>query len=397
MIKRFLSKERLDLLIYGGLLLLALSECVSEPLSRHSGIFVIVVGLLRLVLYPKAVKNLFSCRTVLLLILVYLVGVLVGVAHSGHAWLTLTEDYSVRFNYSALLVLVIPALIKAENKLVNIMLLSGVSMLILDGHIFWQVFEGNMRPAPLSSRWLVALAVFYGMLTPMFFVFALKCRGRLKYAFGFLFVMGFLGTVATGIRSAWLSVIVVLLGLTFYEWRGNLKRAFGIAGVMIFAISIIAFANARYLDRMASVADMKQQQVTERFLMWESTMKMFRDNPLLGVGAGNWGDMYQQKYISPDAKEPFIRHAHSNYFQFLGEYGLLGLGAYLVMMIGLLIFFFKRRKETFALAMLAAQISFMLYSATESPYLEYGAMRLYWLLLGVSVAGTIAAKRELLK
>ena len=31
------------------------------------------------------------------------------------------------------------------------------------------------------------------------------------------------------------------------------------------------------------------------YLMWESAMKMGLDNPLLGVGMGNYTDKYQKK------------------------------------------------------------------------------------------------------
>lgn len=46
-------------------------------------------------------------------------------------------------------------------------------------------------------------------------------------------------------------------------------------------------------------------------------MKMGLDNPLLGVGMGNYTDKYQKEYIDQEAKESYIAHAHNNFFSSL--------------------------------------------------------------------------------
>lgn len=55
---------------------------------------------------------------------------------------------------------------------------------------------------------------------------------------------------------------------------------------------------------------------------------MFRDHPVLGVGLGQYKDNYQQKYILPQAKEPYLTHAHNNFLPMLAENGIIGFAGF---------------------------------------------------------------------
>lgn len=389
-IKKFLTPERLDKWIYWSFLLLALAECASEPLSRHAGKLAIFFGLIRFALYPPAAKIFCGCGKIFAAMIFFVAVLITGAIHSGH-FVDAVTDYPLLFNYNMLLIPVLVAAVRDREKILKIFFLMGCSVLILDGWIFYQVMMGNMRPMPLSSRGMVALGIFFSLLTPAFFVFSSrlkqKAQKKMRKAFIIFFAAAFLGTIAAGIRALWLAVAIVLLPLMIYELRAKRKKAAAVLLAMCIVVSGIALSHDNYLKRMQSVTDMNQQQVTERVLMWKSSAEMARDNPLLGVGAGNWGDMYQKKYISPDAKEPYIRHAHSNYFQFLGEYGILGFAAYVLLLGSVLAFAWRRRKNMFAWALISSLGAFMIYTGTESSFLEYGSMRMFWLLLAACTAG----------
>ncbi len=392
MIKHFfgkhLTKKNLDKCIYCLFLLLAFSVCVSEPFSRHCGKAVIALGLLRLFLYRDDWRLLLNYRRLAAAITAYLAALAAGTLTGGHIWQTLTQDYSVLFNYNALLVPIMILTVREGYKLLKITAAIGLSLIILDGYILWQIMQGNMRPDALSSRGQVALGVFFGILTPMFFVLAAKMKGAWRPLFAILFVAAFFGTIGTGIRSAWLAVIVMLMGAAFFVWHGKWKSIIGGALVMAVTVGVVAFSNANYLNRMQSISDMQQQQVAERFLMWESSFRMFKDQPLFGVGAGNWGDAYQQTYISPNAKEPYQRHAHSDYMQFLAEYGIVGLLGFLTMTVSLTVFAWRHRDNPWAAAFFFGHTALMLYAATENPFREYGTIRFYWLVLAIVLSGT---------
>lgn len=70
--------------------------------------------------------------------------------------------------------------------------------------------------------------------------------------------------------------------------------------------------------------------IVERMARWQSAWEMFTNNPLLGVGPGNYVVAYES-YALPNWSDP-LGHAHNYYLNMLAETGLLGAGAYLAML-----------------------------------------------------------------
>ena len=68
-----------------------------------------------------------------------------------------------------------------------------------------------------------------------------------------------------------------------------------------------------------------------RFDVWTSSINMFKDHPVTGVGIGQWRTIYEASYRLPTENQ-HLYHAHNNFIQLLGEVGLLGL-------LGVLIFY----------------------------------------------------------
>jgi putative inorganic carbon (HCO3(-)) transporter len=69
--------------------------------------------------------------------------------------------------------------------------------------------------------------------------------------------------------------------------------------------------------------------VVERLAHWQAALGMLSDHPLLGVGIGNYVPVYAG-YALPGWKDP-LGHAHNYYLHVAAETGLLGLGAYLLL------------------------------------------------------------------
>lgn len=71
--------------------------------------------------------------------------------------------------------------------------------------------------------------------------------------------------------------------------------------------------------------------VVERLAHWEAALGMLNDHPLLGVGIGNYVPVYPA-YALPGWRDP-LGHAHNYYLHIAAETGLVGLAAYLVVLI----------------------------------------------------------------
>lgn len=72
-----------------------------------------------------------------------------------------------------------------------------------------------------------------------------------------------------------------------------------------------------------------------RILSWDNTWKVIKDNPILGVGIGDWEEDLGQKYQEDQYVFPMNSHQQFLHNWMIG--GLLGIGALLLMLIGFMI------------------------------------------------------------
>ena len=96
-------------------------------------------------------------------------------------------------------------------------------------------------------------------------------------------------------------------------------------------ILFVTFLPMNLFSRLISTFDMKQESNFDRIRMLEAGVEMIRDFPLLGVGPANVKEVYAiyRKQDAPRARPP---HLHNNVVQLWAERGILGLGAYLLLL-----------------------------------------------------------------
>ena len=67
----------------------------------------------------------------------------------------------------------------------------------------------------------------------------------------------------------------------------------------------------------------------ERIQMWESSIEMMQDHPLIGVGAAKWKKEYSEHYHKPGIKE-YLGFPHNMFMYFGACFGVIGLGGYIL-------------------------------------------------------------------
>lgn len=85
-------------------------------------------------------------------------------------------------------------------------------------------------------------------------------------------------------------------------------------------------------------------------------------------------------------KERHQGHAHNTYMQMLAESGAVGLAALCTMLLSVLIFGWKNRKSVFGVAIMASGMAFILYGITDHTNINYGSLRVLWLMVGCCAA-----------
>lgn len=239
------------------------------------------------------------------------------------------------------------------------------------------------------------LCIFLPLILIEFF--ERKLLGKYYWLAGLAFCICSAGLVFNATRGAWLAVAIVSAVLLIY-YMFKSKRNLAVSIIFVALISVVLVNNPKFMHRLDTIDDFdKYQSNTERILIWQSAWNMFKDHPILGVGLGQYTENYQQKYISPQAKEPKLGHAHNNFMQMLAENGIVGFAGF-VTMFGYIIFknllaWFKV-KNVYALMIVSATVCLLLQGFTEYNVGNSAVIKMYWLVLGLLVVLSELYKKE---
>lgn len=262
----------------------------------------------------------------------------------------------------------------------------GISIGILC--LIYQGVSGDGRAAGFFGH-PMTFAGYLCMYLPLFLLgyFENLFGTKYKYVSGIMFLAGLAALIFNGTRGAWIAVAMTAGILLLYYMVRN-KRNF-IVGIILVAVCCgILVNNSAFMNRMSTITNNKYQSNSERLLMWNSAWNMFKDHPVLGVGLGQYKENYQQKYISPKAKEPNLEHAHNNFMQMLAENGMVGFLGFMAMFTYIIWHNFRKfltSKNIYSIAICAVSITLLLQGFTEFNFGNSAVVKAYWLILGCLV------------
>lgn len=378
--------EKMDYIIMGVMLLLSLSSCISEALARNCTRVLLVLTVLRCVMEPAILINLKHAKSILYSMLAFFSVMIISAIYGGHFFEVINENM-FWYQYSALLLPVCLLCVKSSKHVRVFLYGIFVSMLVTDVYIFYQTYHGVFRPSSLLMSGVITATVLKMVVLPAMVAMIFDKAITLWEQKILILVscVSVAGLICLNTRGGWMAFFPVGLLMLLYLIQGW-KRKIAVLAACCFASLLILVSVPSVFVRVDSIVHSESQQsATERKLMWESAYRMGMDNPVLGVGKGNYAYKYQHEYISPLAKEPTQGHAHSNFFQMFGENGFLGLSTYCIMMAIIALCGWKYRKKVFGVIMLGATMAFVLYGVTDYTLATYGGMRVYWLLMGLCV------------
>ena len=177
-------------------------------------------------------------------------------------------------------------------------------------------FGGN--PNSLGTTMVISI--------PLIWLLATKGSGVFTRLLSIGVIAGCIGTVIyTGSRTSYLALFFMILVMPFLR-----KKRLIYAPMALALIAIIWIATPQdYKDRYLSVTERnKDLSYINRLKSWDAGWHMFLDNPLTGVGVGEYGNANGMKYW-PDPGHRIWLGAHSLYFQCIAELGIIGAGSFL--------------------------------------------------------------------
>ena len=175
-------------------------------------------------------------------------------------------------------------------------------------------------------------------------------------------------------RGSWLS-----FGCSFILILILLRRFKIIIPVIsLFIISLIIFTpfRERVFHTFQSGGD------ADRFIVWQSSLRMIKENPFLGKGVNTFMDYYGQYYSLRNAT-----YAHNCYLQMWVETGIFSLVSFLIFLFIIFkkaIISFKRKNSYLLLGVISGVFGFLVCSFFDTPLYSLQLSCLFWYLLGIA-------------
>jgi O-antigen ligase len=186
---------------------------------------------------------------------------------------------------------------------------------------------------------------------------------------------GWLGTVAAS--------LVVVLALGYRRLSVGLGAS---AALVLLVVSGLAIAG-RLPERLNPL----RQTGGFRLDLWLSSLEMVRDHPILGVGLDNFVYLYQQFYLREGAAaEPSLSHPHNWIFNFWLSLGVLGLVAF----VWLLVCFWQNARRALrepsrrwiVAGALGAMADLLVHGFIDNSYFLVDLACVFWLSLALVIS-----------
>ena len=191
---------------------------------------------------------------------------------------------------------------------------------------------------------------------PIVFYFLNKTNSTLQRIVFFLLLLAtFFLIFILGTRGALLGMVICFSIYIFDLFKNNfeLKNKIKSASIILFALIVSTIFNLivlkdtsskNVLNRAASISlSTNDGSVNQRLRYYKQGLQQFKENPLMGVGLGNW-KLNSIEYDKNDISGYVIPyHAHNDFIQILAEQGFFGMFFYLMIFLSTLAFIFKNK------------------------------------------------------
>ncbi len=176
-------------------------------------------------------------------------------------------------------------------------------------------------------------------------------------------------------RGVWIGLMggIIISGISLFSNRSDenkkwVKRLGIFSGVVSIAFLVVALSSSSIFD---------STNINSRFKMWDHGLKMANENPITGVGGGNWKTFYPKYGIGNEDRGviegiTILQRPHNDFIWVVSEFGYPGLLFFTGFFIVLLITAWKNTKNgskdsIWDYALLFGLVAYLAYSMGEFP------------------------------
>ncbi len=230
------------------------------------------------------------------------------------------------------------------------------------------------------------LAGFLVILLPLFVWLATQTTSKKLRLVNIVAVLFLITTIfITFSRTAWIivSILVINFFIQKFNWKGTLALVATIA-LFFWLSGVLNLISTRFLSLVSSDA----LSITRRSELNDAALKMWQNSPLVGVGFGNFLPQLSQSTALRESPL-WLQPAHNIFLLIAAETGIIGIVAFLALILYSFCSLLKRYRENDSVApFLADSLAGIIFLGLFDHYfwtLQQGQLLLA-LILGLSLA-----------
>lgn len=190
--------------------------------------------------------------------------------------------------------------------------ISGVTYVSSGGYAHQSFTSGNFRPNDVAFMLVLALPMAW-------YLSVRRGRGLMMWVNRLYVPIGMVGVFLTASRGALIPAVIALVIIPLTMGKMGFRSKLMTTVLVIVAIPVtIAIVPQSSWDRLATTkSDLASGDMTHRRDIWRAGLEVFNQNPILGVGPGNYE-------VAAGAYLDRPRPAHNAFLAVLVEQGSVG-------------------------------------------------------------------------
>jgi putative inorganic carbon (HCO3(-)) transporter len=240
------------------------------------------------------------------------------------------------------------------------------------------------------------LGIFLAMLLPVAFAKMVSRRPiTTRVLAANLVVVLFFGLLASFTRAAWIGAIVgvvvvlVLRRGRFHVWPFLISASVVVVGFAVFAGIAAARPSSggggigqALIERIASIADLKSGTENERIATWGDTLPLIASRPILGYGPDTFGLVYPQ-FERINQRFVLWDKPHQDALGVAASQGVIGLLAYIWILVAFVRAFWKGRFQRGAVALFAGWVAYVVSIQADFSWIPTSVP--FWLFAAAAI------------
>lgn len=264
--------------------------------------------------------------------------------------------------------------------------------------LYQHIVGGIARPKGFSGT-----ATFYAssilMGLPIAYIACQKYRSSRKCVFiaASVFAFSLYMLYLSQTRGGWIAFGCMFIVLVVLD--KSYRKTLACCGlVLLLILGGMLYSSPSLQDRTVSIVNTTTDNSNRsRLEMWNGSIAIFEDYPIVGIGQDQWQYVYNTKYISPYLQERLkgdyksgYGNPHSNIFKVLSEGGILGMMAFLGLhgyILYRMFFMYQKGRsvsaKSYGMVGMLIFLGMQIEGLTDCNLTQVPLMREYWFLIGL--------------